>query len=194
LNTIKITVMNDELERLIIDNRHLLKDDEPLEGHFERFEAKLQKASKPTRIINFRVVLKIAAIVVFALLTVNQARMWLTPEKKETLSLGSISEEYREVEFYYTNAIQGGMSQWEKLNHEGFVSESEQQSMQKEQLEFDQMYQKLQKDLEANPNDERVINAMLEYYQARMNILTLIINKLQEVKQQKNNKNHEIKI
>jgi len=194
LNTIKITVMNDELERLIIDNRHLLKDDEPLEGHFERFEAKLQKASKPTRIINFRVVLKIAAIVVFALLTVNQARMWLTPEKKESLSLGSISEEYREVEFYYTNAIQGGMSQWEKLNHEGFVSESEQQSMQKEQLEFDQMYQKLQKDLEANPNDERVINAMLEYYQARMNILTLIINKLQEVKQQKNNKNHEIKI
>ena len=186
--------MNDELERLIIDNRHLLKDDEPLEGHFERFEAKLQKASKPTRIINFRVVLKIAAIVVFALLAVNQTRMWLTPEKKETLSLGSISEEYREVEFYYTNAIQGGMSQWEKLSNEGFVSESEQKSMQKEQLEFDQMYQKLQKDLEANPNDERVINAMLEYYQARMNIITIIINKLQEVKQQKNNKNHEIKI
>ncbi|HEY3371843.1 MAG TPA: hypothetical protein VGK10_13395 [Prolixibacteraceae bacterium] len=184
--------MNDELERLILNNRQSIQDEEPLEGHFERFEARLQKASKPSRVINFRPLLKIAALVVFALLIANQARLWLVPEKKETLSLGSISKEYREVEFYYTTAIQGGMNQWKKLSQEGYVSESEQQMMQKEQQEFDQMYQKLQEDLEANPNDERVINAMLEYYQARMNIITLIINKLQEVKQQKNNKNHEI--
>jgi len=187
-----MTVMKDELERLIINNRPSLQDEEPLEGHFERFEARLQKASKPTRVINFRPVLKIAALVVFALLAVNQGRIWLTPEKKETLTLGSISEEYREVEFYYTNAIQLGMSQWEKLSREGLVSESEQVMMQTEQKEFDQMYQKLQKDLEANPDDERVINAMLEYYQARMNIINLIINKLQEVKQQKNKRSHEI--
>jgi len=186
--------MNDELERLIINNRNSIEDEEPMEGHFERFEARLQKASKPTRVINFRPLLKIAAIFVFALLAVNQARTWFFSEKKETLSLGSISEEYREVEFYYTNAIQMGMNQWEKLSDEGFVTESEQQMMQKEQQEFDQMYQKLQEDLKANPDDERVINAMLEYYQARMDIITLIINKLQEVKQQKNNKNHEIEI
>ena len=186
--------MNDELERLIINNRNSIQDDEPLEGHFERFEARLQKASKPTLKVNFRPFLKIAAIVVFALLAVNQMRIWLTPEKNETLSLGSISEEYREVEFYYTNAIQVGMNQWEKLSAEGFISVTEQEMMQKEQQEFDQMYQKLQEELKANPDDERVINAMLEYYQARMNIINLIINKLQEVKQQKNNRNHEINI
>lgn len=184
--------MKDELERLISNNRHSILDEEPLEGHFERFEARLLKASKPTRTINFRPVLKIAAIVVFALLAVNQARIWFFPEKTETLTLGSISTEYCEVEFYYTNAIQMGMNQWEKLGREGFVSESEQQAMQKEQLEFDHVYQKLQEELKANPDDERVINAMLEYYQARMNVITLIINKLQEVKQQKNNKSHEI--
>lgn len=184
--------MKDELKRLIINNRLALQDDEPLEGHFERFEARLQKASKPTRVINFKPVLKIAALIVFALLAVNQARIWLIPEKKEALSLGSISEEYREVEFYYTNAIQVGMNQWKKLSDEGFVPKSEQQTMQTEQQEFDQMYVKLQKELEANPDDERVINAMLEYYQARMNIINIIINKLQEVKQQKNNGNHEI--
>ena len=65
--------------------------------------------------------------------------------------------------------------------------------MQKEQEDFDQMYQKLLVDLKANPNDERVINAMLEYYQSRMNVMSLIINKLKEAKQQKNT-NHEIKI
>lgn len=184
--------MNDELEKLILDNRESILDEEPLEGHFERFEARLQKASKPGRVIQLRPLLRIAAIVVFVLLAVNQARIYLTPEKKAELTLGSISPEYREVEFYYTNAIQMGMSQWNRLSKEGYVSESEQQMMKSEQQEFDHMYQKLQEDLKANPNDERVINAMIEYYQARMNVINLIINKLQEVKQQKNNKSHEI--
>jgi len=185
--------MNDELERLISNNLHFIQDEEPLEGHFERFEARLQKASKPASKFNFRLALKIAAIVVIAMLAVNQVRISFFPEKKETLSLGSISKEYREVEFYYTNAIQLDMNQWEMLKSEGMISESEQQMMQKEQADFDQMYQKLLIDLKANPNDERVINAMLEYYQARMNVMSLVINKLKEVKQQKN-RNHEIKI
>jgi hypothetical protein len=185
--------MNDELERLILNNRHSFEENEPLEGHFERFEARLQKTSKPTRKLNFRPALRIAAIVVFALLAVNQTRLWLTPEKKETLSLGSISPQYSEVEFYYTNAIQTGMKQLGTLEKEGLISESEQQMMQKEQQEFDQMYQKLLEDLKANPDDERVINAMLEYYQSRMNVLTLVINKLKQVKQHKRS-HHEIEI
>ena len=178
--------MKDELERLILNNQHSFQNEEPLEGHFERFEARLQKASKPSRKFNLQPLLKIAAIVVFALLVVNQARIWLTPEKKETLSLGSISPQYREVEFYYTNAIQLGMSQLDMLKKEGLISESEQQMMQKEQKEFDQMYQKLLEDLKANPDDERVINAMLEFYESRMNVISLIINKLKEIQQQKN--------
>jgi len=180
-----MTIMNDELERLILNNRHSFQDEEPPQGHFERFEAKLHKASKPIWTIRFQPILKIAALVVFALLVVNQARIYLLSEKKDSLSLGSISPEYREVEFYYTNAIQLGMSQWKELKSEGMISKSDDQMMQKEQTEFDQMYQKLLIDLKANPNDERVINAMLEYYQARMNVMSLIINKLKEVKQQK---------
>jgi hypothetical protein len=185
--------MNDELERLILNNRRSFQDEEPMEGHFERFEARLQKTAKPGPTFNLRIVLRIVAVVVFALLAVNQARIYFFPEKTETLSLGSISPEYREVEFYYTNAIQLGMDQWEKLKNEGLISGSEQQMMQKEQEEFDLMYQKLIEDLKANPDDERVINAMLEYYQARMNVITIIINKLKEVKQQKYQSN-EIKI
>lgn len=185
--------MNDELEKIIIDNRQSFEE-EPMEGHFERFEARLQKASKPARVIYFKPILNIAAIVVFVLLAVNQARIYFFPQKEEALSLGSISPEYKEVEFYYTNAIEVGMGQWEKLSREGLISPPEQQMMQEEQQEFDQMYQRLQEELQANPDDERVINAMLEYYQARMNLINLIINKLEDVKQQKNNKSHEIKI
>jgi len=175
--------MNDELERLILNNRKSILNEEPLEGHFERFEARLQKTAKPVRKINFQLIFKIAAIVVFALLAVNQARIYFLPEKEETLSLGSISEEYREVEFYYTSSIQSEMNQWKKLKDEGIISKADEQMMQKEQAEFDQMYQKLLVDLKANPDDERVINAMLEYYQARMNVMSLVIRILKEDKQ-----------
>ena len=181
--------MNDELERLILNNRNSIQDEEPLEGHFERFEARLQKESKTVRRIDFPSVLKVAAVVVFALLAVNQARIYFFPEKKQTLSLSSISPEYREVEFYYTNSIQQSMNQWNAFRREGLVSKQEQQMMQEEQQEFDQVYQKLLQDLKANPNDERVINALIEYYQSRMNVISIITNKLQEIKQKKYQKN-----
>ncbi len=185
--------MNDELERLILNNRHSIQNEEPLEGHFERFEARLQKSSGKSKKLNFRPLLKIAVALIFILMAVNQVRISFFPEKNETLSLGSISEEYREVEFYYTSSIQLGMNQLETFKQEGLVSEKEQQMMLDEQQEFDQIYQKLLADLKANPHDERVINALIEYYQSRMSVISIIINKLNEVKQQKHT-NHELEI
>lgn len=181
--------MYDDLERLILNNRDAIQDEEPLNGHFERFEMRLKKEQKPVRRMNFRTIMKVAAAVVFALLAVNQARIYFFPEKQQVLSLGSISPEYREVEFYYTSSIKQGMAQWNEFKREGLVSEQDQQMMQNEQKEFDQVYQKLIKDLNANPNDERVINALIEYYQSRMNVISIITSKLQEIKQKKYPKN-----
>jgi hypothetical protein len=85
------------------------------------------------------------------------------------------------------------MDQWEKMKNQGLISEAEQTMMAQQQAEFDQMYQKLIQDLNANPGDERVINALLEYYQTRINIMNLVINKLKEVKAHQN-KSHETNI
>lgn len=181
--------MRDELERLIWNNRAVLQDEEPLDGHFERFEMRLKRAQRPVRRIHFRTVVKAAAAVIFVLLAVNQARIYFFAEKKQTLTLGSISPEYREVEFYYTSSIQQEMAQWNEFKREGLVSEPDQQMMHDEQKEFDQVYQKLILDLNANPNDERVINALIAYYQSRMNVISIMTSKLQEIKQKKYRKN-----
>jgi hypothetical protein len=98
-------------------------------------------------------------------------------------TLASISPEYEEVEFYFTSAISGGLSQWEQLVSEGLISEDEQQMMNNELNEFEEVYKNLQADLSANPNDERVINAMLEYYQTKLSLIHMILEKLEEVKQ-----------
>lgn len=185
----------DNIEELILNNLKELNDHEPMEGHFERFQAKLNKQNK-RKLISFSPIWKVAAAVVFVLLAVNQGRIYFTPEKQIVaenngeFSLSSVSPEYSEVEFYFTNAISDGLNQWNTLKDDGFISETEQETMNTELAEFEKRFQSLQTDLAANPNDERVINAMLEYYQAKLEIINMIVSKLQEVKQQKN-KNHE---
>jgi len=185
----------DNIEEIILNNLKELNDSEPLDGHFERFQAKLNRQNKK-KTITFSLVWKVAAAVVFVLLAVNQANIYFSPDKQNAnlannnteFSLASVSPEYKEVEFYYTNAISVGLNQWNGLKTDGFISESEQETMNAELAEFEERFKTLQTDLAANPNDERVINAMLEYYQAKLEIINMIVNKLQEVKQEKNNR------
>ncbi len=187
----------DNIEEIILNNLKELNDFEPKDGHFERFQAKLNVQHKK-RTITLNVVWKVAAAVVFVLLAVNQVNMYLSPDKQNGVvsesntdfTLSSVSPEYKEVEFYYTNAINVELNQWNSMVADGFISKEEQDLLDNEMAEFETRFINLQNDLKANPNDERVINAMLEYYQAKLDIINMIVSKLQEVKQQKN-KSHE---
>lgn len=183
----------DYIEKLILNNLKELNNDEPPAGHFQRFEAKLEGLDKKKKIISLNLVWKVAAAAVFAFLMVNQGIIWFSPEKEienvekmgAKMTLASVSPQYEEVEFYYTNAISGGLSQWEKLVSEGLISDEEQQMMSYELKEFEEVFKNLQTDLSANPNDERVIHAMLEYYQTKLSLINMIVEKLEEVKQTK---------
>ena len=190
----------DNIEELIANNLEALNDNEPFEGHFDRFEEKL-KAQHKTRKLTWNMVLKVAAVVVFALLATNQAFIYFSSDsqglllnatKNEDITLASVSPEYQEVEFYYTTSINTGLEQWNALTQEGMISEDEEAMMQNELKEFERLYKNLQSDLASNPNDERVINAMLEFYQTKLSLINMIVNKLEEVKQQKNNHDESI--
>jgi hypothetical protein len=183
----------DYIEELIRENLDGLNDFEPAEGHFDRFEAKLKAQSKRKK-LNFGIVWKVAAIVIFVVLAANQAYIYFAPANKNGLNenngntgitLSSVSQDYGEVEFYYNTAINTGLSQWNNMKEDGLISATEQEAMNTELAEFEERFKTLQADLAANPNDERVINAMLEYYKAKLDIINMIVNKLEEVKQQK---------
>ncbi len=190
----------DYIEELIAKNLEGLSDNEPPAGHFERFESRLEDFRKRKKVISLNFIWKAAAAAVFAFLIVNQAIIWFSTDNNtqinepgNQMTLASVSPEYEEVEFYYTNAINVGLNEWERLMSEGLISEEEQQMMDAELSEFEQIFEKLQSDLATSPNDERVINAMLEYYQTKLSIIHMIIEKLEEVKQ-KTNTSHETEI
>lgn len=174
----------DDIEKLVLDNLGGLDGAEPSEGHFARFGEKL-KNQEATRKINFGIIWRVAAIVVFVFLAVNQAMIYFSPKEEKITTLGSVSNEYREVEFYYTSSINDGLAQWDNFYKSGLLTEDDKKMMDNELNELDQVWAGLKDDLKANPTDERVINAMLEYYQNKLNVITLIIEKLREVKSQK---------
>jgi len=50
----------------------------------------------------------------------------------------------------------------------------------KEMKSMDSTYVSLQKELKANPNDERIINAMIEHYQTKLEVMSYIVNQLKQ--------------
>ncbi|MFV0376993.1 MAG: hypothetical protein ACK5JD_06775 [Mangrovibacterium sp.] len=183
--------MDDLLEKMICENKNAFEEDAP-EGHFERFEQRLKKQQQPPAGNHKKKYLQIAAAAAFVLLLGNQLRMYLQQAvvQPETygFSLSSISPEYGEVEYYYTSTWDKSMSHWQKLVANGLISTEEQQLLKDEMNEFDQTYQKLQQELKSKPDDERIINAMLELYQTRLAIINLIIEKLENLKKEKETK------
>lgn len=173
----------DEIEQLIMAHRSNFDTAELPQGHLERFQRRLEQERRVKPLFQGRI-WKVAAAVIFLFLAGNQARIWLVPEKETPTTLAALSPEYAEVEFYYTRAIQSGMEHLSYLTGSGVISAQDNAIMQEEFREFETRYKTLQEELQANPYDERVINAMIEYYQARLQVINMVLSKLEEVRQQ----------
>jgi len=184
---------DDIMEKTFRDNKAIFEEDAP-PGHFERFEQRLNQQHIRPFYRQRKFYLRVAAAVVFVLLVGNQVRMYMDRPTERPATLSSVSPEYREAEFYYTTSIDEGMRHWKRLTADGEISPEEQDMMKQEIAEFDATYKRLQEELAANPEDERVINAMLELYQTRLSIINLIINKLEDIKKLKENNHDESEI
>ncbi len=179
----------DKLDKLF-NEQHDAFDEEPMEGHFQRFEARLENYhSKKKRTLITSPFLKIASVVIILLLCANLIA-YLLPGKKENNQQRFASTEMNETVNFYTVRINSGILQLKQMADQGIGSEQEVEQVKKEMEEMDRLYQDLQKEYSKNPNDERVVNAMIEYYQTKLDIINTIKTDLENVKLNKN-KNHE---
>ncbi|HBL75538.1 MAG: hypothetical protein A2W90_03350 [Bacteroidetes bacterium GWF2_42_66] len=185
--------MKSNLEHIINENREFFNNAEPKEGHFERFGAKLDNEFGRKKKFNIRIVWQAAAAIAFTFLAINQALLLFTPKEQEKPTLASVSPEYGEIETYYVSAINTSLTNWDELQKEGALSAEERSLLEEELKEFDTTFKNLQEELSANPNDERVINAMIEFYQSKLNVITIIIENMKEVKRIKK-QSHETEI
>ncbi|MBP8960506.1 MAG: hypothetical protein KBG40_08800 [Bacteroidales bacterium] len=184
------------IDEIIRENRNLFDDKEPMEGHFERFEWKLQKRLHPPA--NKRDILPylLRAAIITAFISLSSVWIWnnyLRPGKDQ-MTLGDVSPQYKEVENYYLREVS---TMKDELNKAEFRLSPEQKNMLNSELKsMDSIYIQLQKDLKANPNDERIINSMIEHYQIKVEVMSYILNQLKAIKDenQKTGENEKFSI
>lgn len=170
------------IEDLIRDNRGFFDESEPGEGHFERFTRKLEARFAVKTVKRSIVPYLLKAAVVTLLVTLSSLWTWdhfLRPDRGR-MTLGDISPEYREVENYYAHQVN---LMEDELAGIDFRNNPEQKLMLRDELKsMDSISVQLQKELYANPNDERIINAMIEHYQAKLEVMTYIVNQLKTIR------------
>jgi len=174
----------DNLERIFKQHEEMFNQEEPSQEHLTNFLDKLNKEKKKERFFVLPLFLKVAAIAIFVALS-GVFGYRLHVYKINKYGLGGISPEYNEVELYYTSNINTQIKLIENL--EVYQPGQEHELLCKELQNMDKLYQQLKKEMMANPGDERLIQAMIKYYQAKSNILNKIIEQLYQVKQQKAN-------
>ncbi len=179
----------DKLDKIFKDQREAF-DEEPKEDHFQRFEEKLDHFhAHRKRTLQAWPFLKIASLVIIVLLSANLfVHLFHQTAGKDPEKFAD--REMNETACFYNTRINSGFSQLKQLADQGIGSEQELIQVKKEMDEMDRLHQDLQKEYSKNPHDERVINAMIEYYQTKLDIINSIRTDLENVKSI-NNKNHE---
>lgn len=172
----------DQLEKIIIGIKDEIENEEPHQGHFERFEMKLNNLPKNKTKHWIGYATSFAAIVLICLF------LFAPKRQVQKLTLSDLSPQYADVEYYYTSTINKQTTKLVNLNSLTGGDQSIQMLI--EEIEnYDKMYDQLCNDLNATPNDERVINALITYYQTKLEIINKILNEIE--KQQENINNHE---
>jgi hypothetical protein len=165
----------DNFEKMINGFRVQIQDDQPNEGHLDRFEMKLNTAEYKSRNYKLLVWPAIAAVLVLAFI-IFAPDSQRGPENK---TLSSLSEQYANVEFYYTSSIHQHTRKINELNEQ--LGDDKTIKLLVEELEeYDQLYEQLCIDLNSTPNDERVINALITYYQTKLEITQKILETIEQ--------------
>ena len=172
------------LEKHIRDQRDLLDSDSPREGHEQRFLQKLE--SRPVRRVHFRHVLQIAAsiaiILASAVVLIQQNRSGSKIAEQE------IPAAILEADQYYTTQVSHRYDQIRQFN---FDDSEEKVVLLDELKDLDAYHQQLMNDLEANPDDDRVINALVRHYQIRLDVMDQIIYQLNQFKTETENQDEK---
>jgi len=182
------------IEDIIRENKGHFDGIEPIDGHLERFNWKLERRlhSQATRRSIVPYLLK--AAVVTLLITLSSLWTWDQFIRKDRggMALGDVSPQYKEVENYYVHQV--NLMEGELQNVDFGTNPEQKEMLQKEMKSMDSTYVQLQKELRANPNDERIINAMIEHYQTKIEVLSYIVDQLKAIRNENQEKPEDEKV
>src|SRR6056297_4069063 len=182
-----------KIEEIIKNNRELFDDLEPKDGHFDRFAKKLDQYHKRHSRFSRNFMMKIAAaaiiLIVAGFWAFDQFRQYGIPEQ---IAYQQVDPEFKETQMYYTSQVQ---KRYDKIKSFEFNDKQQKQMLLEEIHEMDSIYYNIRQDIKTNPNDPRVIHAMIKHYQMKLEVMDQILNQLKSIENINQNKqqSHENK-
>ena len=163
------------LEQFVQENRPAFDSEKPPTFVWENVEKNLPRK----RIRMYRVLRMAAAILLILGLGIVIGRFAGQPSKTE-LALSDISSEYAELENFYTQKIN------QKIN---LLKDREPDEKALADIkELEQEFEALKRELNAtNAKDEQIIQAMIENYRTKIDILERVLNRTNHLKEHKTN-------
>jgi hypothetical protein len=177
-----------DLEKHIKEQRLLLDSDLPREGHEERFLQKIGRdaGSAPVRRFNIRHGLQIAASI--AIILTSAIVLMKQNKSGEKMAQQEVPAAVMEADMYYASQVN---AKYEKIQGFYFENSEEKAVLLDELKDLESYHQQLMNDLESNPDNDLVINALIRHYQIKLEVMDQIIIQLNQVKKEtsKNEKN-----
>ena len=172
-----------DFEKHIKEQRLLLDTDHPREGHEKRFKQKLVR--QPVRRLNIRHVLQVAASL--AIIITSGIVLVKLDKDANKMAQKEIPEAIMEADLYFTSQVN---ARYDQIREFSFHNSEEKAVLLDELNDLDAHHQQLMNDLEANPDDGRVINSLIRHYQIKLEVMDQIIIQLNQIKSE-TSENHE---
>ena len=167
------------LSEFIKNKRERFDTEEPLSGHFDRFESKLAKATIIKERSGF-LILKIAAAILIGIIITYAAISEFSTISRNFGQIVSSAKfpELKEAEQFYNVQMN---QYYKKIQNLRFDNDQSQKQIILEELsDMDRQVRNMKRDLRQNPDDERVVHAIINYYQVKLDFMDMIITRTQE--------------
>lgn len=163
------------IDDFIKENLDRFDSDGPPEGHFARFEDRLRKQERTGNRQVRMLLLKIAASVLLGLVISYTA--WLEfryfDRKADSIYMSAFYPELKEAESFYNAQLAKKYNEIQELQLGG--DGVEKKLVARELSDMNARVRDMKKDLRDNPEDERIMNAIINIYQLKIELMDMII-------------------
>lgn len=183
----------DKLEEFILDNREQFDDLEPTPEIWDRIE----KRKAPVLGIGWKSVMWRAAAVViiffssyvfFRLTDKDPVQSGKSVYSGVTEEQSPLANDLKEAEIYYTSQIEYMRTEVVRLSD---GDPSVQEIIDMEMVDLDKIFQELKADLQDNTDNEEVIEAMIQNYRIKLEVLEEILRQVKQSQEPINSSSHE---
>jgi hypothetical protein len=165
-----------DIEEFVNNNMDLFNNEEPANGHFERFQSKLGNQNKIRPLILRS--MKYAAILVFLITGIFVVREF-DPFQKNDYQAQNINQEddFNEVMNYYSMQLNQKQQELDKLTCKN--TDNQKTIVNQDLSELKSSFIELSNELKSNPDSQPVKNAIITNFQTQIDVYNLVIKNLQ---------------